>query len=357
MPLPAHGSFPCASSSAGEVREFVVAAVEGLDVDVDALKLCVSELVTNAVRHASTPFEVAVSSTAAGVRVEVVDGSPHPPVVGTPTGSGGFGLGIIDTLAHTWGFLPRAEGKVVWCELVPAEVLAPFDGPTPGVVGAEAGATYTISGASRILGVDAVTLRAWEHVYGGIVPRRDPAGQRTYTRDEIDELRFVVARMAEGASAGDAHRQLAERAGSVTFVPPASDVSLLVLLADRDPHAARLAEFFLRTEGYEVRVALDLDDARKISRDDRPPGVAIVELLLGGGTGLELCRELAAASIPVLAVSSLAMRSVALAAGASAFVAKPIDPLTLVSTVRDLVGTSALSRSSTSVERRDRSPR
>ena len=51
----------------------------------------------------------------------------------------------------------------------------------------------------------------------------------------------------------------------------------------------------------------------------------------------------------MLTVSSMALRDVAVEAGASAFLTKPIEPLRLVSTVRDLLGTSALTEP---VERR-----
>jgi DNA-binding response OmpR family regulator len=44
----------------------------------------------------------------------------------------------------------------------------------------------------------------------------------------------------------------------------------------------------------------------------------------------------------VLAVSVLQAGDDALVAGADAFLQKPLDPLELVSTVKDLLGTSAL---------------
>jgi hypothetical protein len=43
-------------------------------------------------------------------------------------------------------------------------------------------------------------------------------------------------------------------------------------------------------------------------------------------------------------VSALDLTGEALAAGASAFLSKPLEPLQLVSTVRDLLGESALTR-------------
>ena len=46
-------------------------------------------------------------------------------------------------------------------------------------------------------------------------------------------------------------------------------------------------------------------------------------------------------SVPVLAISAVDQREQALAAGAEAFLLKPLDPLQFISTVRDLLGTSA----------------
>ena len=46
---------------------------------------------------------------------------------------------------------------------------------------------------------------------------------------------------------------------------------LLVLLAERDPVAADLAQFFLRTEGYEVHLALAVGDAEEQWLDEPAP--------------------------------------------------------------------------------------
>jgi CheY-like chemotaxis protein len=46
----------------------------------------------------------------------------------------------------------------------------------------------------------------------------------------------------------------------------------------------------------------------------------------------------------VIAISALAAEEISEALGADAFLQKPIDPVALVSTVRDLLGTSALTR-------------
>ena len=118
------------------------------------------------------------------------------------------------------------------------------------------------------------------------------------------------------------------------------DAATTVLLAERDSYAAEFAEYFLKTEGFDVVLALDATDAVGAVEADRPQ-LAIIDLLISGGAGLELCRDVQARGIPVLALSSIATRDAALEAGASAFLQKPVEPLQLVSAARDLLGTSS----------------
>ena len=64
-----------------------------------------------------------------------------------------------------------------------------------------------------------------------------------------------------------------------------------------------------------------------------------MELLLSGGLGGALVERLQQAGALVVAVSPLAAGDVSAALGADAFLQKPIDPVVLISTVRDLLGT------------------
>jgi DNA-binding NtrC family response regulator len=67
--------------------------------------------------------------------------------------------------------------------------------------------------------------------------------------------------------------------------------------------------------------------------------------LISGGAGFRLCGEFASkGTAQVLAVSAIDSAHEAMRSGAAAFLPKPLEPLTLVSTVRDLLGTSALAR-------------
>jgi CheY-like chemotaxis protein len=195
-----------------------------------------------------------------------------------------------------------------------------------------------------MLGIPAATIRNWEERYGTIVPERSVGGHRLYSRDQMEQLRFIAAEVSRGLSAADAHRLLAERreGGRLLNEGRPSDTRLLVLLAERDPVAADLAQFFLRTEGYEVNLVLTAGDAEEQWLESRPQ-LAIVELMISGGRGAELCRRLKQHEAgAVLAISVLQARDEALAAGADAFLQKPLDPLELVSTVKDLLGASAM---------------
>lgn len=219
--------------------------------------------------------------------------------------------------------------------------------------GARADAIYSIGAVARMLGVPAATLRAWEERYQQVVPARSDGGRRLFSRDQVDQLIFVRDQIEFGLPPADAHRLLAQRrreeASSAPVEAPGSaaagaEAGATVLLAERDPYAAEFTDYFLRTEGYAVRVVFDAASAAELLRTE-PPSVLVVDLLISGGAGLDLCRtahELG--SVPVLAVSAVDSGDQALAAGVEAFLIKPLDPLQFVSTVRDLVGTSAYLR-------------
>jgi DNA-binding response OmpR family regulator len=119
----------------------------------------------------------------------------------------------------------------------------------------------------------------------------------------------------------------------------------LILLAERDRYASEFEQYFLRTEGYDTVVSFDAGESERKAAE-LSPDLIVVELLISGGRGPELCRRLKElVPVPIVAISSLAARDAALAAGADAFLQKPLDPLRLVSVARDLLGASALLRS------------
>ena len=202
---------------------------------------------------------------------------------------------------------------------------------------------YSIGAVVKMTGIPAQTLRAWESRYGQIVPARSAGGQRLYSRDQVDELCFVRDQLDQGLQPADAHRLLISQVHGGIGERHTQEAPLTILLAERDSFAADFTEYFLRTEGYAARVVFDAAEAGQIVERERPD-LVVVDLLISGGAGLALCRTANSASIPVLAVSVLDMGGEAMAAGADAFLRKPLEPLQLVSTVRDLLGTSAYLR-------------
>jgi DNA-binding transcriptional MerR regulator len=204
---------------------------------------------------------------------------------------------------------------------------------------------YSISAVARMLDIPVATLRTWEDRYGQVLPARNASGHRLFSRHEVEQLRFVRAQMSEGASVADAHRVLAERID--TGEPLVSSASqpaprLIIQLAESDPFAAEFEEYFLKTEGFEVEVTLS-DGAAREAFAAAAPAVVIIEVLISGGAGLELCRFFREQpGTAIVVVSAVDATDAAIDAGADAFLRKPIDPLQLVSTVRDLLRSSAL---------------
>ncbi len=85
------------------------------------LRLLVSEVVTNAIRHTDAPADsrilLVVESEAEGVRVEVHDDGPGfiAPARPAPraTGTSGWGLFLVERLARRWG-VETAPRHHVW---------------------------------------------------------------------------------------------------------------------------------------------------------------------------------------------------------------------------------------------------
>lgn len=107
------------SSSVRAARKFASAAPEADGVDLGKLELAVSELASNAVLHARTPFVVQIERLDDGVRVSVSDGDPTPPRVRQvePANITGRGMSIVEALSRSLEVLPAREGKTVRIEL------------------------------------------------------------------------------------------------------------------------------------------------------------------------------------------------------------------------------------------------
>ena len=157
---PAQLTLPAEPASVPQARRFVCDSLTSLGAapacgDAETLT---SELATNAVIHARTPFTVEVSRDGQIVRICVLDTSPAPPRLRDYglDATTGRGMRLVASLAVDWGVQPQGRGKTVWFEL-PADgrtafvptwdddedidvetLLAAFDGDDAGGAGAVA---------------------------------------------------------------------------------------------------------------------------------------------------------------------------------------------------------------------------
>lgn len=110
---------PSEPASIGKARHAVVRTCQawGLQDSANA-ELVISELVANGVLHGWGHLALRLFDTPEGLRIEVEDSNPAPPVTadGHAHRMGGFGMQIVERLAE-WGWFPQGSGKVVWAVL------------------------------------------------------------------------------------------------------------------------------------------------------------------------------------------------------------------------------------------------
>ncbi len=63
---------------------------------------------------------------------------------------------------------------------------------------------FNLKAVVRETGVAAPTLRTWERRYGLPCPQRTPSGRRLYSRRDVETVRWLAARQAEGMTIGQA---------------------------------------------------------------------------------------------------------------------------------------------------------
>lgn len=128
--------------SVRDARAWVATQLTGLGREdlLDAARLGVSELVTNAILHATPPIMVRLGGTPVHPRVEVHDSSTEPPSVRDMTDDArllatiGRGLSIVATYSRTWGAEVSPSGKVVWFEPASEEDLSDVEEPASGEI-------------------------------------------------------------------------------------------------------------------------------------------------------------------------------------------------------------------------------
>lgn len=113
MPPTAHG----VGTARRLVREFLARTLDRERLDV--VTLLTSELVTNAVVHADTPYVVDVVVGTGWLRVAVRDrcGAPAHRADRGEAAESGRGMQLVAALAGSWGSSCSGDGKEVWFEV------------------------------------------------------------------------------------------------------------------------------------------------------------------------------------------------------------------------------------------------
>lgn len=119
-----------------------------------------------------------------------------------------------------------------------------------------------------------------------------------------------------------------------------------ILVVDDNPQNLKLVRVLLAIEGYDVRTAVDAEQAVTVlSAFD--PRLILMDVQLPGMDGLTLTRRLKADSvhrdIVIVALTAYAMKGDeerALAAGCDGYIAKPIDTVSLTATIAALLASA-----------------
>jgi DNA-binding response OmpR family regulator len=117
-------------------------------------------------------------------------------------------------------------------------------------------------------------------------------------------------------------------------------MSSLILVVDDEPKIVRLARDYLEKNGFRVVTAADGPSALTMARREKPD-LIVLDLLLPGMDGREVCRILRAESdVPIIMLTALSEESdqiVGLEIGADDYIVKPFSPRALVARVRALL--------------------
>lgn len=105
-----------------QARDFGRQACQELDVspgDTELVVLVVNELAANAVLHARTPFEVALTGGPGAVQVSVSDENPRLPHLPSKVemASSGRGLALVRAASQAWAVRTTAFGKELTAEV------------------------------------------------------------------------------------------------------------------------------------------------------------------------------------------------------------------------------------------------
>jgi DNA-binding response OmpR family regulator len=115
-------------------------------------------------------------------------------------------------------------------------------------------------------------------------------------------------------------------------------MAIRILLVEDEVKLARFIELELKSEGYQISVAHDGITGLAIARES-PPDLAILDWMLPGLTGVEICRRLRSTGnlVPVIFITGrdeISDRVMGLDSGADDYVVKPFSIEELLARIR-----------------------
>ena len=113
-----------------------------------------------------------------------------------------------------------------------------------------------------------------------------------------------------------------------------------VLVVDDDEKTVELVKLYLNRDGYRVLTAYDGNEALRIARGGHPD-LIVLDLMLPGINGLQICRTLRAESdVPIIMLTAMTTdqdKLTGLDMGADDYVTKPFSPRELAARVRAIL--------------------
>ncbi len=129
-----------------------------------------------------------------------------------------------------------------------------------------------------------------------------------------------------------------------------------ILVVDDDPKTVELVRLYLERDGYSVVVAYDGLSALRVFREELPH-LVILDLMLPGIDGVEICRLLRAESdVPIIMLTARTQdrdKMTGLDTGADDYVTKPFSPGELAARVRALFRRLPFERGPTEIKHGD----
>ncbi len=130
---------------------------------------------------------------------------------------------------------------------------------------------------------------------------------------------------------------MSQTAGSTSSVPSDYATKGSVLVVDDDAALAEMLTIVLRQEGFESRMCTRGDLALEEFRDYRPD-LVLLDLMLPGKDGIDVCKEIRAESgVPIVMLTAKGDTVdvvVGLESGADDYVVKPFKPKELIARIR-----------------------